>query len=413
MHNNAGLRAQFPAIDADEWPGALADLYAHLTEYAPACPADFRAVATFAAWAAVLPPETRVDATPPDVWGLVIADCKAAGAVACDEAAAVARAATALLGREVAWFTGGGADGLARRLALGRVTFALHADYAPILRHAKQFPHAKQFLSDVADGRLVAHELGQVFAESHEPYTVALAACTPEAFAEYAQPADLAAGFLARFLPVVAAPGIPEAPPPPDALAREAVAVTLAKAARHVAKRQAVSGPHLPVAAVARTVFRDLPVALSLLPGGDSAALLVARAVRLAALLALARADAAVTPEDAWCGVRLVARCEEDRRVLMAVLSEDRDALVYRRVVERLTAAHAPITARALQQQTHQPARLVLNALDRLIGEGRVVAEEVGQTTGYALARRRAPGPPGGGGPDGAPTDAAPALTGL
>lgn len=386
---------RYPAVTS-ELPGVLGVLGRYLEPLAPAVPVDWLELAAVAAWSALWP-SVRADNLSVQLWFVGVGG----GALAqplTDEVVAVTEAAATTAGLDLAAAPLGGPRELVAALAgTARAALLYYPDPSALLVQLRDDRIGKAALAALAQGRDVVLP-GAGAARS--PRAALLLTCAASALIAAHERADYVSGWLGECL--MCAPNLrlrqPEDFPAQDE--RAAMAAVLAErvtALRGVQQVAWEGGRSARLAAYAKAVGVDTAAEVPL--GVDhaeqpSGALVVNRAKRVAALLALAGDNPQlaggtllVAERDVEVAVRLVARAAAySRRVADQLGMTKADRAIEKTL--HVLKLKGEVTRREILQSTRLTEKEANEALRLLYQDGQVVNRQEGRKELWRLVRR-------------------------
>lgn len=397
-----GLLDQYPAVRAEELPGALGDVVRYMRPIGAMFDVDWLEMLALTCWSSAWP-GVKFENLGLNLWFLGVNPQGVGKNITSDELYTIFRDLAEAREQKMVIFTSGSAEGMGRRMVgHARSLLAYHAEYAGFLKSLRQMAGAKEMLCNLYDGRDISHQLANESIEATDPYAVVVATTTMSAITESGTREDLSNGYLSRFL--FCAPDSLDVGP---------------ELFRSAAERRELVGR------LRRHIDAVGPVARVAFEGGGSGALeryrallgvgtgrrrnldeeranedtppgrLVARAKKVAALLALAGEGArahdgtvAVTEASVELAIRIVQRADAyHRRVATWIGSNKEDVTrtkVLRYLQERGTEG---LTSRDLQQLCHVNAREMAVTLGGMVDDGEVEEVRDGRRVLYRPVR--------------------------
>ncbi len=386
----------YPPIGVRELPEALRAMVEYQRPISPMFPEDFVEMMALTFWS-VLFPTTKVENLGLNLWFLGINPQGSGKNITSDELHRIVKSVNHLKEREMMLFTGGSAEGMARRLeGTGKSLLAYHAEYAGFLKSLRQMGGSKEMLCNLYDGRDVSHQLTGGGVEAIDPHVVVVATTTMHSIMESGNREDLQNGYLSRFM-FCAPDSLDIGPGPfPTELERADLAVRLAHWLDEAGEVALVA-----LGRGANDAIDDYKQRLGMHTGRlrdldrergseeTPPGRLVARVKKIGALLALADCRATILEGDVRLAIRFTGRANAYQRRVAQWIGASKESVVAARVVERLGEAQAPLTARELQQYIHGTKATEMKAvLDDLVQADELEAVPQGRTTVYRLARK-------------------------
>lgn len=385
---------RFEPVHRAELPGAVGELAGHLNGLSAMFPHDWVPMMALTFWSALVPSTARIENLGLNLWFMGLNPQGSGKNITSDELYKVTRATLGLAERDIALFTGGSAEGMARQLkGEGRSLLAYHREYAGFLRSLRQMQGAKEVLCNLYDGADVSHQLSQGGVEARDPHVVVVATTTMDAIAEAGNREDLTNGYLSRFF--FCAPDSLDVAPEhfPTEQERMRLAVRLADRLLELGEVGQVDCDRY-----AERVLEQYRDSVGLYSGrvrdldrerGNEETppgRLVARVKKVASLLALADNRSTIEAGEMALAVRFVGRGNAYQKRIAGWIGASKSDVVANRVLAQLEK-ESPLTSRILQQRTHARATEVADALDVLIGGGRVYEMVEGKTRLYGLKK--------------------------
>lgn len=388
--------SRYEAVRVEELPGALGLLAGHVKPLATMFPHDWVEMMALTFWSAMVPASARIENLGLNLWYLGLNPQGSGKNITSDEMYKVVRATFQLQERDMVLFTGGSAEGMARKLeGEGRSLLAYHREYAGFLRNLKQMSGSKEVMMNLYDGADISHQLSQSSVGVRDPHVTVVATTTMDAITETGSKEDLVNGYLSRFL-FCAPNSLDVAPGPfPTEHQRYGLALLLVDMLGEVAgvegmtcdyPAERVLGGYMAEVGLYTGRVRDLDHERGNqdTPPGR----LVARAKKIAALLALADGRGAIVAGDMALAIRFTERAGAYQRRVARWITMDIGDETLGRVTRWLEQNKEPVDARFLQQRARANSRLVHEALAVLMERGDVTSEKVGQRTVYSWIKK-------------------------
>ena len=377
-------------VQADELPGVLGDVVRYMRPLGAMFPEDWLEMMALTCWSSAWP-EARVENLPLNLWFLGVNPQGVGKNITSDELYRLFVGLADARGQALTVFTSGSAEGMGRRLAgEHRTLLAYHREYAGFLKSLKMMPAAKEMLCNLYDGADVAHVLANETIEAHNPYAVVVATTTPAALMQNGQREDLTNGYLSRFL--FCAPDSLDVGPEyfRTEEERDRMVIELTRHCARLGHVRTVDLPNTPELTEYQTALgigtgrrRDLDAERhdERTPPGR----LVARAKKVAALLALAAGRTTGTPGDMALAIRVTERADAYSRRVGRWIGVNKEDAVQVKVKNHL-ARRGPMTQRDLRQYTHEEYVRLGPALQALMDDGLVRQDKIGKKVVYRLA---------------------------